>query len=203
MKMDNNVIKLPFGAASEERAAGEADVKPAPSRTDYDDPIFFEIERHRAAVRAYTNAVNTDSETSKFGEHMFLFSRCLVLTRPRTRRGLIALAKYLEEQFDMEADCYGCMSIEDKIGDKPWPQVFMRTLVLSLRAMASELPEKRAAKAAAGAKEKRVKPPRRMMTGADFDEFMRLLEEPERQQAFQVDAWKLVNRHFRRLARDG
>jgi hypothetical protein len=63
-------------------------------------------------------------------------------------------------------------------------------------------PEERAAKAAAGVKEKPVKPPRRMMTGVDFEKFVRLLEEPESQQAFMVDAWKLVNRHFRRLARD-
>jgi hypothetical protein len=63
-------------------------------------------------------------------------------------------------------------------------------------------PEERAAKAAAGVKDKPVKPPRRMMTGVDFDEFVRLLDEPERQQAFMIDAWRLVNRHFRRLARD-
>jgi hypothetical protein len=69
------------------------------------------------------------------------------------------------------------------------------------RASKNGTPEERAAKAAAGVKEKPVKPPRRMMTGVDFDEFVRLLEDPERQQAFMVDAWKLVNRHFRRLAR--
>ena len=43
-------------------------------------------------------------------------------------------------------------------------------------------PEERAAKAAAGVKdEKPVKPPRRMMTGVDFEGFVRLLEEPEKQ----------------------
>jgi hypothetical protein len=64
-------------------------------------------------------------------------------------------------------------------------------------------PEERAAKQAAGVKMKPVRPTRlpRVMTGDDFDEFVRLLEEPEAQQAFNVDAWKLVNRHFRRLAR--
>jgi hypothetical protein len=69
------------------------------------------------------------------------------------------------------------------------------------RASINGTPEERAAKAAAGVKEKHVKPPRRMMTGVDFEEFVRLLDEPEKQQAFMVDAWKLVNRHFRRLAR--
>jgi hypothetical protein len=63
-------------------------------------------------------------------------------------------------------------------------------------------PEERAAKLAAGEKLKPVRPPRRMMTGADFDEFVRLLQPDEQQaQAFNIDAWKLVNRHFRRLAR--
>jgi hypothetical protein len=105
-----------------------------------DDPIFFEIERHRAALAAYNLAVDREDENSgQLCSDMFLMSRCLVLTRPETRRGLIALAKYLEEQFDMEADCAGCMSMEDKIGGKLWPQVFMRTLQHALRHMGGEL----------------------------------------------------------------
>ena len=100
------------------------------------------IERHRQALRSYNAAVEADSDASgKNCNDMFLMSRVLILTRPTTRAGMIAFVRYLETQFDMEADCYGCMSIADKIGDKPWPQVLMRTLALSLRAMASELPK--------------------------------------------------------------
>ena len=65
--------------------------------------------------------------------------RIVVMTEPTTRRGLIALAKYLEQQFDMEADCAGCTSMGAKIGRKPWPQVFMRTLRGALSHMAPEL----------------------------------------------------------------
>jgi len=107
-----------------------------------ENPVLRAIERHRQAVQSYNAAVDADSEAS--GENcsqMFLMSRALILTRPTTRAGMIAFVRYVETQFDMEADCYGCMSIADKIGERPWPQVLMRTLALSLRAMASELPK--------------------------------------------------------------
>lgn len=121
---------------------GAANKTPAPSRDKTEDPVLAAIERHRQALRSYNAAVEADSDASgKNCNDMFLMSRVLILTRPTTRAGMIAFVRYLETQFDMEADCYGCMSIADKIGDKPWPQVLMRTLALSLRAMASELPK--------------------------------------------------------------
>ncbi|WP_213773426.1 hypothetical protein [Bradyrhizobium sp. dw_78] len=122
--------------------AGEAPDTPPPSRDKSEDPVFAAIERHRHALQSYNAAVEADSDTSgKRCDDMFLMSRVLILTRPTTRAGLIAFVRYLETQFDIEADCYGCMSIADKIGDQPWPQVLMRTLALSLRAMASKLPK--------------------------------------------------------------
>jgi hypothetical protein len=61
-------------------------------------------------------------------------------------------------------------------------------------------PEERAAKAAgAGANG----PPRRtsqvrMLTGEKWEEITACFT-PEQQQAFMADAWKLLNRHFRKL----
>jgi hypothetical protein len=120
----------------------EATETPPANRDKSEDPAFVAIERHRQAVQTYSAAVDADSDTSgRDCDHMFLMSRVLILTRPTTRAGMIAFVRYLETQFDMKADCYGCMSIADMIGDQPWPQVLMRTLALSLRAMASELPK--------------------------------------------------------------
>jgi hypothetical protein len=121
---------------------GEATETSPANRDKSEDPVFVAIERHQQALRSYSAAVEADSDASGTRcDDMFLMSRVLILTRPTTRAGMIALVRYLETQFDMEADCYGCMSIADKIGDKPWPQVLMRTLALSLRAMASEMPK--------------------------------------------------------------
>ena len=106
---------------------------------DESDPIFFEIARHRAAVASYNYAVDNDEYSYGLREDMLFMARIVVLTEPTTRRGLIALAKYLEAQFDMEADCAGCTSMGDKIGRKPWPQVAMKTLRQALSHMAAEL----------------------------------------------------------------
>jgi hypothetical protein len=128
--------------ASVDVRTGEATETSPTNRDKSEDPVFVAIERHRQALQSYNAAVGADSNTSgKDCDDMFLMSRVLILTRPTTRAGMIALVRYLETQFDIEADCYGCMSIADKIGDKPWPQVLMRTLALALRGMASELPK--------------------------------------------------------------
>jgi hypothetical protein len=121
----------------EERAAK---ARPAAQIVDMrPDPIFHEIERHRKAWEAYTAVVDAEAENSgHLCQHLFLMSKVLVLTRPTTRRGLIAIADYLEKQFDKEADCAGCTFMADQIGGKLWPQVFLRTLRLALRAMAGE-----------------------------------------------------------------
>ena len=63
-------------------------------------------------------------------------------------------------------------------------------------------PEERAAKLAAGEKLKPVRPVKRMLTGADFEKFRSCLA-PDEQQAFNVEAWKLFDRHFRRAMRAG
>jgi hypothetical protein len=103
------------------------------------DPIFFAIARHSAALASYNFAVDNDEHGDDLHDDMVLMSRIMVLTEPTTRRGLIALAKYLEEQFDIEADSAGCTSMGDKIGGKLWPRVFMRTLRRALSHMALEL----------------------------------------------------------------
>jgi hypothetical protein len=43
----------------------------------------------------------------------------------------------------VEADCAGCMSMEDTINGKLRPQVFLRMLRLSLRSMGSEFPSRK------------------------------------------------------------
>jgi hypothetical protein len=61
-------------------------------------------------------------------------------------------------------------------------------------------PEERAAKAAAGIPKERR--PRRPITGDDWGEFVRLIREnsePDLMQDFWVDAWKLLNRYWRKL----
>lgn len=103
------------------------------------DPIFFAITRHRAAFVAYEFAVQTGQHSSHLHADLLLMSRIVVLTEPTTRRGLIALAKYLDQQFDMEADCDRCVSMDDKIGREPWPKVALKTLRRALSHMAPEL----------------------------------------------------------------
>jgi hypothetical protein len=102
---------------------------------DEADPIFYAIARHRVALAAYNFAVDNDEYTNGPYDDLILMWRIVVMTEPTTRRGLIAVAKYLEEQFDM-----GCMSLMDcKTSGKLWPQVFMRTLRQALSHMAPEL----------------------------------------------------------------
>jgi hypothetical protein len=97
-----------------------------------DDPIFFEIERHQRAVEAYDKAVDAENAAegkvsaeefaylqncTKFAfDQMMLFARCLVIVNAKSRAGLIALAKYLEQQFNDRDGCQnGCMYMADDI----------------------------------------------------------------------------------------
>jgi len=64
-------------------------------------------------------------------------------------------------------------------------------------------PEERVAKAAAGApasagQKERRRRPKRVLTGEDWDEFVRIVG-PDLQQEFMVEAWKLINRFWRKL----
>lgn len=124
-----------------------------------DDPIFFEIERHQRAVKAYKKAVDTQSaaegkvsaeefaylqhSTNAAFNEMMLFARCLVIMNAKSRAGLIALAKYLEQQFNDRDGCQnGCMHMPDDINGKLWPHVFVSSLARNLRRMGAEFPEK-------------------------------------------------------------
>jgi hypothetical protein len=64
-------------------------------------------------------------------------------------------------------------------------------------------PEERAAKAAAGIPLERKRRPTRPITGEDWEEFVRIIgsqnSEPGLMQDFWVDAWKLLNRYWRKL----
>jgi hypothetical protein len=72
--------------------------------------------------------------------NMMLFSRCVILTRPTTRRGLIHQVRYLASQFNDLAGCkQGCMYLRDDIGEKPWPMAFLQSLAAGLRKMGGEL----------------------------------------------------------------
>jgi hypothetical protein len=73
-------------------------------------------------------------------------------------------------------------------------------------------PEERGARAAAGApasvddaatnslsgQKERRRRPKRVLTGEDWDEFVRIIG-PDLQQEFMVEAWKLINRFWRKL----
>jgi hypothetical protein len=124
-----------------------------------DDPIFFEIERHRRAVKAHDKALDAQNAaegkvsaeefaylqhcTGRAFDEMMLFARAIVIFPAQSRAGLIALAKYLERQFNDRDGCEnGCMYMPDDINGQLWPHVFMRSLASSLRRMGAEFPKK-------------------------------------------------------------
>jgi hypothetical protein len=47
-------------------------------------------------------------------------------------------------------------------------------------------------------KDERQRTPKRVITSDDWEEFVRIVG-PDLQQAFMVDAWKLLNRFWRKL----
>jgi hypothetical protein len=121
-----------------------------------EDKIFRHIAEHRAAAAHYDRCVTVEQEaegkvsadeyshlqrnTSNAFDEMMLWARCVVITRPTTRRGLIHQARYLASQFnDLEGCGQGCMYLPDKIGDRPWPMAFLQGLAAGLRKMAGEL----------------------------------------------------------------
>jgi hypothetical protein len=76
-------------------------------------------------------------ETARVTQDMVLYASCLVMARPKTRAGLIAQVKYLEEQFDDDGEC---TYMPEDIAGEPWPKVFLKELRLSLRKMGREFP---------------------------------------------------------------
>ena len=80
--------------------------------------------------------------SSRAFDNMMLMARVLVICGAGSRAGWIALARYLEQQFnELEACKNGGMYMPDEVNGKPWPQVLMRTLALALRKMGAEFPE--------------------------------------------------------------
>jgi hypothetical protein len=78
--------------------------------------------------------------TSIAWDQMMMFSRCVILCRPTTRRGLIHQVRYLVSQFNDLVGCQqGCMYLPDNIGEQPWPMAFLQSLAAGLRKMAGEL----------------------------------------------------------------
>jgi hypothetical protein len=74
---------------------------------------------------------------------MMLFARCVVVGPATSRAGLIALAKYLEQQFNDRDGCQnGCTSMPDDINGQLWPHVSMGSLASTLRRMGAEFPKK-------------------------------------------------------------
>jgi hypothetical protein len=121
-----------------------------------EDLIFRHIADHRAAVTHYDRCVTVEQEaegkvsddeysflqhnTSNAFDEMMLFARCLILSRPTTRRGLIHQARYLVSQFNDLVDCQnGCMYLPDAIDEQPWPMAFLQSLGAGLRKMGGEL----------------------------------------------------------------
>ncbi len=66
--------------------------------------------------------------TSDASDELTIAAKLLVFVNPTTRAGLIEQARYLEKQFE-EDDCW---TMPEDINGKPWPQVFLKELALSL-----------------------------------------------------------------------
>jgi hypothetical protein len=141
------------GPYKDRRAIAYQDGLPVIDPAKEEDRIFFEIARHSAARQAYTAAVAREfaaegnvfradferlqGETARATQDMMLYASCLVMARPETRAGLIAQAKYLEEQFEDDGEC---TYMPEDIAGEPWPKVFLGRLALSLRKIGKELP---------------------------------------------------------------
>ena len=65
------------------------------------------------------------------------------------------------------------------------------------RTSKNDTPEERAANGSSSRNE-RPRRLRRVITGVDWDEFVKYIG-PDLEQDFMVDAWKLLNRYFRKL----
>lgn len=103
--------------------------KPAKAPKASDDRIFAYIAHHR-------HAVLTDNVTDAT-----LYMRCLIVGGATTRKGTIALAKYLAEQLEVHAETGGGIGPKDCLEDgKRWITAFMNTLARELRRMGSEFP---------------------------------------------------------------
>jgi hypothetical protein len=124
-----------------------------------EDVIFRHIAEHRAAVTHYDRCVDVEGEaegkisaseyaciqrnTHNAFQEMMLFARCIILTRPTTRRGLIHQARYLATQFSehvgWDEGAGQNIYLPDKINDRPWFAAFLQSLAAGLRKMAGEL----------------------------------------------------------------
>lgn len=165
---DGEVIRL---APKPERATPEPDTAPdvAPdselpmvdfSTATANDSVLRDIERHRAAVTAYSLAVEAEyaaegkvsereyealqAVTKQAFDDMMLFARMIVLVTARTRRGLIQQTRYLVSQFNAPGSFEnGCTYMPDDVNGKPWPLVFLTRLAKQLRRMGPELEPER------------------------------------------------------------
>ena len=144
--------KLPKDQQPKEYKDGLPVIDPAGEQ----DEIFRFIAQHRAAAAHYDRCVDVENEaegkassaefshlqnnTRNACDQMMLFARCVIITKPTTRRGLIHQARYLASQFTDPDGCNsGGWSLPDKIGENPWPLAFLRGLAAGLRKMAGEL----------------------------------------------------------------
>lgn len=127
----SNVVPFPMQNGAKHRIASqvmqkiETDIKARRDRSS-EDRIYGYIERHRQALR--------EDDPSDYA----LYSRCLILGGAQTRKGLIALLKYISEQLDGNASRW-----PETINDKPWLQEFLRHLSADLRRMGREFPKSR------------------------------------------------------------
>jgi hypothetical protein len=144
------------GPYKERRPIEYQDGLPVIDPAGEEDPIFRYIAEHRAAVVHYDRCVTVEQEaegkvsddehihlrrnTKNAFDEMMLWARCVILTRPITRRGLIHQARYLASQFnDLEGCDGGCMYLPDVIGERQWTQAFLQSLAAGLRKMGGEL----------------------------------------------------------------
>jgi len=107
-----------------------------------------DILEHEAATTAYLIAANAEfvaegkvsapdlerlrERTAHAYQEMMFRARSLVICVPHTRRSLIKLVQYLDDQS-------GCKSIPETMNGKPWMKVFLHSLRLALRRMGREL----------------------------------------------------------------
>jgi hypothetical protein len=92
-----------------------------------EDRIFGYIAHHRHAI-----AIGHASDIE-------IYTRCLIIGGATTRKGTIALAKYLAEQ--IQTPVREGIDLTSQIDGKPWILVFLNMLARELRRMGSEFPK--------------------------------------------------------------
>jgi len=124
-----DVVKFPLGKVSGAELIRRVDAGIRRESSSTEDCIFNYIDKHREALLANNHS---DAE---------LFKRCLIVGGASTRKGTIALAKYLSEQIEDHSRTGGGIGLMELIDDKRWIEVFLDTLAKQMRRMGSEFPE--------------------------------------------------------------